>query len=133
MAKQVVAHFLDGHVVKGVSLDVDPSRPTCHISTPDQGTLEVRLADLKALYFVRSFDGNPAFHRQFTVDPTDIRARGAQAVEVRFGDGERMVGFTMHFPPVRPFFFVIPASHEDNNIRVLVNRAAAVGIAQPNG
>ena len=133
MANQVVAHFLDGHVVKGVSLDVDPSRPTCHIRTSDQGTLEVGLADLKALYFVRSFDGNPVFRRGLTVDPTDVRARGAQPVEVRFADGERMVGFTMHFPPVRPFFFVIPASHEDNNIRVLVNRAAAVDIEQPRG
>lgn len=133
MAKQVVAHFLDGHVVKGVSLDVDPSRATCHIRTPDQATLEIRLADLKALYFVRSFDGNPAFHRGLTADPTDIRARGAHPVEIRFADGERMVGFTMHFPPVRPFFFVIPASDEDNNVRVLVNRAAAVGIEQPTG
>ena len=30
MANEVVAHYLDGRVVKGVSLDVDPGRPVCH-------------------------------------------------------------------------------------------------------
>ena len=46
MANEVVAHYLDGRVVKGVSLDVDPGRPVCHIRTPAEGTLEVKLKDL---------------------------------------------------------------------------------------
>ena len=51
MANEVVAHYLDGRVVKGVSLDVDPGRPVCHIRTPAEGTLEVKIKDLMALFF----------------------------------------------------------------------------------
>ena len=58
MANEVVAHYLDGRVVKGVSLDVDPGRPVCHIRTPAEGTLEVKLKDLKALFFVQDLAGN---------------------------------------------------------------------------
>ena len=46
MANEVVAHYLDGRVVKGVSHDIDPARPTCHIRTPDRQSIEVKLADI---------------------------------------------------------------------------------------
>jgi hypothetical protein len=131
VANAVVAHYLDGRLVKGSSLDVDPGRPSCHVRTADRNTIEVKLAELKALYFVRSLDGDPARPRGSTVDPADPRARGAHRVELQFADGERLVGLTGRFPPVRPFFFVLPADGGGNNVRILVNRAAVVRIDQP--
>ena len=59
MSQKVVAHFIDHTVVKGTSLDVDPSRPQCHIQTADRGSVEVEIKDLKALYFVRDLGGRP--------------------------------------------------------------------------
>jgi hypothetical protein len=131
MANEVVAHFLDHHIVKGQSLDVDPAKPTCHIRTADQDLVEVTLADLKALFFVRDLAGDPARHDDATIAPTDARVRGAFAIEIEFTDGERLVGLTVRYPPIKPFFFVLPADGTSNNVRILVNRAAVRGMRQP--
>jgi hypothetical protein len=53
----------------------------------------------------------------------DPRGRGAQLVELRFKDGERMVAFANRFPPVGKFFYVVPVDTKSNNIRILVNLA----------
>jgi hypothetical protein len=130
MANKVVAHYLDGRVIKGVSLDVDAERPTCHVRTADKGPAEVKLADLKALFFVKDLAGDPAHHEGTAVDPGDVRTRGACRIAVEFGDGERLVGLTVRYPPVRSFFFVLPADPQSNNIRILVNRAAVKKMEQ---
>ncbi len=131
MANEVVAHFIDGRLVKGISLDVDPGRPKFHITTAEQGPVEVRLADLKALFFVRDLKGNPTHEEGTAVHSSDARTRGAYKIELEFADGERVVGLTVRFPPVRPFFYVLPADARSNNIRILVNRAAVVRMGQP--
>jgi hypothetical protein len=131
MANEVVAHFLDHHVVKGQSLDVDPVKPTCHIRTEDQGVVEVRLADLKALFFVRDLAGDPAKHDAAAIAPADVRTRGAALIELEFTDGERLLGLTVRYPPVKPFFFILPADGTSNNVRILVNRDAVRSMRQP--
>jgi Family of unknown function (DUF6982) len=133
MVNEVVAHYIAGHLVKGSSLDVDPNKPTCHIKTAEQGMVEVKFADLKALFFVRDLAGDPAHKEEVAVDPSDARTHGACQIDVQFADGERVVGLTARFPPVRRFFYVVPADAQSNNIRILVNRAAAVQIGQPPG
>ena len=132
MANEVVAHYNDGRIVKGVSLDVDPARPTCHIRPSGSPGVEVKLADLKALYFVKDLSGDAARTDGNALEPKDDRARGAYPIELEFADGERLVGLTVRFPPVRPFFFVLPADAAGNNVRILVNRAAVIRIGQPD-
>lgn len=131
MANEVVAHYLDGRVVKGVSLDVDPGRPKFHIRSASEGTLEVRLTDLKALFFVKDVVGDANREDALELSPGDGRARGAFPIELEFADGERLVGLTVRYPPVRPFFFVLPADASSNNVRILVNRAAVRRMTQP--
>ena len=131
MANEVVAHYLDHHVVKGQSLDVDPARPTCHIRTVDQGVVEVKLAELKALFFVRDLAGDASRNDATAITPSDARVRGAARIEVEFTDGERLTGLTVRYPPVKPFFFILPADGSSNNVRILVNREAVRGMRQP--
>jgi hypothetical protein len=131
MANEVVAHYLSGRIVKGVSLDVDPGRPRCHIRTASEGTLEVKLAELKALFFVRDLSGSAGRSDVLALVPGDDRARGAFPIELEFADGERFVGLTVRYPPIRPFFFVLPADSASNNVRILVNRAAVKRMSQP--
>lgn len=131
MVNLVVARFLDGRVVKGQTLDVDPSRPTFHIRPPAKTNIEVRLSDLKALFFVRDLAGNPERKDGSELESDDARARGAHPIEVAFADGERIVGLTVRYPPIRPYFYIVPADNASNNIRILVNRAAVVRMAQP--
>jgi hypothetical protein len=130
MANEVVAHYLDGRVVKGVSLDVDPGRPVCHIRT-GSSSLEVKLKELKALFFVKDLVGDAARAEALELEAGDGRARGSFPIELEFADGERLVGLTVRYPPIRPFFFVLPADTRSNNIRVLVNKAAVKRMGQP--
>ena len=118
-------------IIKGISLDIDPARPTCHVKTEERGMVQVMLAQLKALFFVRTLGGDPNYREVQAVDASDARARGAAQIELEFADGERLVGLTTRFPPVRRFFFVLPADPRSNNLRILVNRSAVQRLAQP--
>lgn len=124
MANQVVAHFLDGRIVKGVSLDVVPGKPDCHVRTADQGMVEVRLADLKALFFVKSLVGDST--RDYATEPTagDPRLAGSRRISLTFVDGERLEGLCNRYPPLGKQFFVLPVDGGGNTIRMLVNREA---------
>jgi hypothetical protein len=124
MAHKIVAHFIDHAIVKGTSMDVDPGRPLCHIQTVDRGTIEVDLSQLKALYFVREFDGNPTYAEAHAARADDQRLRGSRQVRLRFQDGEEQGGLMNRYPPNRPFFFLLPMDPKSNNIRILVNRDA---------
>jgi hypothetical protein len=128
MSNQVVAHFRDGHVLKGISLDVDPEKPVFHIRPPQGKAVEAKLQDLKALFFVRSLDGNSATNDQKNLDPKDTRARGSTPIKVSFEDGETISGLTIRFPPHKPYFFIVPADPKSNNIRILINKSAVVAM-----
>ncbi len=120
---KVVARHADGTVVKGTSMNVDVTKPTIHVRTSDGKMAEVRLADLKALFFVKSLEGDPAHNEAMAAAPADPRARGSHLIEMRFRDGERLVAFANRFPPAGAFFFVVPVDSASNNVRILVNRA----------
>lgn len=124
MAQKVVAHFIDHTIVKGTSIDVDPGKPRCHIQSREHGSLEVELAQLKALYFVKDFAGKPEY--QDSSDPAagDMRLRGSHQVKVTFLDGEELFGLMNRYPPNRSRFFVLPIDAASNNVRILVNRDA---------
>jgi len=128
MSNLVVANLLDGRVVKGTSLDVDPARPVCHIRT-ETGMEKVRLADAKALFFVRSLTGNKDRNDVHQVQPEDVRAKGSARIDLVFKDGERIAAFTNRYPPRGAFFFVVPVDTGSNNTRILVNAAALVSMA----
>ncbi len=130
MANNVVVHFLDGRVVKGTSMDVDPEHPTCHLVTQGQPATKVKLADMKALFFVKTFQGDPKRNDRTEPDPEDPRLKGAKRVEARFKDGERISGLSNRFPPRGSFFFMLPIDPASNNIRVLVNRSALAALTE---
>lgn len=128
MLQKVVAHFIDHSIVKGTSADVDPNRPLCHIQTPERQTVEVDLTQVKALYFVKDFDGRPEYDETHVPASGDARLHGSRQVELVFGDGEKLGGLMNRYPPNRPFFFVLPMDPASNNIRILVNREAVAHI-----
>ncbi|MFG0252164.1 MAG: DUF6982 domain-containing protein [Phycisphaerales bacterium JB038] len=119
-----MARFKDGRVLKGTSLDIDPNKPTFHVRAPGAAAEQVRLEDLKALFFVRSLEGDPQRDDATEADPGDPRLRGSTLVELTFADGERIVGMTNRYPPNRAYFYVVPVDAASNNVRILINRAA---------
>jgi hypothetical protein len=124
MSQKIVAHFIDHSIVKGTSVDVDPGKPRCHVQSAEHRNLEVDLAQLKALYFVKDFSGRPEYEETTAPVPGDMRLRGSHRVKLIFVDGEELYGLMNRYPPNRPFFFVLPVDPQSNNIRILVNRDA---------
>ena len=129
MSNKIVARYRDGRTIKGASLDIDPGRPSCHVRTPEGKTVEVHLKDLKALFFVRSLEGDSVHVEDQTPDPQDPRSRGARLMTLTFEDGEVMVGLTIRYPPNRPFFYILPVDPKSNNLRTLVNREAVASMS----
>ena len=125
---KVVARYADGRVRKGTTLNFSPDRRTFLLhpadgATPDQHEA-VLLADLKALFFVRTFDGDPSRQDQQTFD----RAPNGRAIAVTFRDGEVLVGATFTYDAAREGFFLFPADPRSNNTRVYVVAAQVLGV-----
>jgi hypothetical protein len=126
---RVVARFLDGSVEKGTTQDFYPNRARFHLQPAAGGDpLEIRTADLKALFVVKSFAGDPARQklRGFVAAPAET-AQGKK-IAVRFRDGELLCGYTLAYTPDRDGFFVTPADAGGNVLRAYVVAAAAAEI-----
>lgn len=124
MVNKVVARFVDGRTLKGSVFDVSPSSPIVHLQGDDGVPRPVRMADLKALFFVKDHVGDPERADRQEFDPADPRQRGARPVQIRFRDGETLAAFCPRYPPTGTFFFVVPADPASNNDRILVNGKA---------
>jgi hypothetical protein len=129
MMQKVVAHLVDHAVVKGVSLDVDPGKPVCHVRTETQQTVAVDLRKVKAVYFVKELAGNPTYAETHQPEQDDRRLRGSTQLDITFADGEKLGALANRYPPLGQFFFVVPMDPRSNNVRILVNRGAVKRIS----
>jgi uncharacterized protein DUF6982 len=123
---RVVAHYQDGHLVKGVTNDFLPAKERFHVvpmdAPPGSKPLEILVADLKALFFVKDFAGSPEHKESDQFDPG--KPAPGRKIRVVFKDGETLVGSTQGYQPGRPGFFLIPADLQSNNERCFVVAAA---------
>lgn len=123
---KVVARFADGRMVKGMTADFFPNKDLFHVvvTASPAGTqpVEIRMQDLKALFFVKDLDGNPDYRERKGFDPA--RPPVGRVIKVVFKDGEILVGTTTGYQPGRPGFFLIPADPSSNNERCYVVSAA---------
>jgi hypothetical protein len=126
---RVVAHLLDGKLIKGTTQDFFPNRPMFHVTLLEGGLpIEVRTRQLKAMFFVRQFAGDTMRRdvRGFIQAPGET-AQGKK-LAVRFKDGELLCGYSLAFSPDREGFFMFPSDAGANNLRVYVLSAAAAEI-----
>jgi hypothetical protein len=123
---KVVAHFIDGHIAKGFTNDFLPAKDHFHVTTVEspEGTksLNITRADLKALFFVKDFKGDPTHTDTNEFDSS--RPSAGRRIRVHFRDGEVLVGTTQGYQPGRPGLFVEPADHGSNVMRCYVVSAA---------
>lgn len=121
---RIVLHFDDNKVLKGYTHDFTPLRETFHLISEhdsDKGRIhEIHCSDLKAVFFVKTLDGNKDhvekndFHG---VD--DVELRGLK-VKVEFADGEVIRGTSFGYSRNRKGFFVVPVDPRSNNERIYV-------------
>ena len=119
---KIIARFRNGRMKKGYSQDFFPKKPVFHLSKDARGTSrepeEVHVNELKAVFFVKDFVGNPDYEEQKRFVEGD-RPSGRK-VEVIFADGEVMQGSVLGYNPKQPGFFLFLVDPRGNNTRVFV-------------
>jgi len=122
--QKIVVRYADGELLKGFTQDFHPTRsqfslwPSINASATDR--VIVPMARLKAVFFVRNFDGNPGYRERKTFT---VRGQGRR-IEVTFTDSEVILGTTLNYRPDAQGFFVIPADTGGNNTRIYVLSSA---------
>jgi hypothetical protein len=120
---KVVARFMNGSLIKGYTNDFFPKKPSFHVGTdPSDLGVEIAIKDLKALFFVKDFEGNPSHERKQDFDEGRVY-QGRKAV-ITFIDGEKLAGTVLSYDEERPGFFIVPVDEQGNNTRAFIVSAA---------
>jgi hypothetical protein len=122
---KVVLRYIDGRVLKGFTQNFYPNKDRFHLFPADKSSelaKEVFIRDLKALFIVRDFIGDPSYDEQknFSAGEKTLGRR----VEVNFRDGEIIVGSTLGYDQKRNGFFIYPADPKSNNIKAYIISSA---------
>jgi hypothetical protein len=122
---KVVVRYAHGHMVKGYTRDFFPNKDRFHLfptGKPDELGIQIILKELKAVFFVRDFAGDPQYTERKKFDEGEKPS--GKKIEITFLDGETMIGSTLGYDRNRPGFFVLPVDPKSNNIRVFVISSA---------
>jgi len=129
LRNKVVARYMDGRVLKGTTQDFIPTRSFFHVITDENKSgVQVRLEELKAVFFVKDTSGNadrvdiPAFMR----GPSE-NAYGKK-IAVRFPDGELICGYSLSYSSERSGFFMATMDPRGNNERLFVVLSPGVDV-----
>jgi len=125
---RVIAKYRTGHMIRGFVENFNPDRTECNIQLvdePDQRAL-VHLDELKAVFFVKTFEGDPHYKERKTFKRGDDTA--GRRVRIKFYDGEAMAGTTSTLNRDRIGFFITPADDKSNNRKVFVIFTATTSI-----
>ena len=131
LGKKTVVKFNDGKIIKGYTTDFNPNRELFHVRPIDEGQegeqgeqVEVNLNDIKAVFFVKDFQGNKEYQKVRTFNGYASGSPSQRKIVVIFKDGENFYGTTHSYAPDRTGFFVYPIDQNDNNDRLFVPRSA---------
>ena len=126
---KVVVHFADGTLVKGSTQDFHPDRQLFRIVLANGvDTVPVKMASIKAAFFVKQLENDCPQPRQKEFTPSDGNRGNGRPAAVLFKDGELIVGYTLSCNSERQGFFMLPADPNDNNQRIFVLRSAVAAL-----
>jgi hypothetical protein len=132
--QKMVVRFSDGRLAYGYCLALNPKDMGFHLELVDRDsgtalgkTIPVQFRDLKAVFFVKSFDGEYDKNERFR----EWIPEGGELI-VEFKDGELIRGTSLHrYDPRDPRFYLVPADGKSNNISILVESEAVAGVYTP--
>jgi small nuclear ribonucleoprotein (snRNP)-like protein len=132
-AEKVVVRFLNGTMLKGLIRNFSVEATEIHIEEAETGVEHrIPLAELKAVFFVKSLEGNRAHREKKVFGARKDADYLGRKVYIKFKDGENMYGFYRGDIPwkqgyfvAEPHstaqgFFITPTDSESNNIRIFV-------------
>jgi hypothetical protein len=118
--KLVVAHDLDGRVVKGRTADFKPACTSFHVTPANGPAVKLDAARLKAVFFVKTLDGDPDHEEQ---KDFALKNTPEKRVWVEFVDGEQLAGWSSSYASGAGFFFT-PTDPRSNLERAYVYKKA---------
>lgn len=127
---KVVVRTSSGEVIKGYTGDFSRHKPSFLLST-DDGSVKINqnidLKGLKAIFFVKSFDGNFLHKKKLYFEHDTSYGR---KVTVIFKDGEEFIGRveTMHSDEKDSGFFIFPLDPDSNIIRAFIMNSAIISM-----
>lgn len=131
VGKKIVAKFHDGKILKGYTVDFNPTEEYFHLypveddlETAKEEKIKIKLADLKAVFFVKTFQGNKDYKKVRSFQDNDSGPLPQRRIIIVFKDGENFYGTTYSFSPEKNGFFAFPIDPLDNNDRVFVPKDA---------
>ncbi len=127
---KLVAKYLDGRLRKGYSDDFLLLREIFHMtegSGRGKGE-EIRLSDLKAVFFVEDFSGDPGYRENKTARRPAYHHR----VSIRFRDGEELVGYTDDDLDRAEVIRLVPVDPMTNNTLIYVMKRNTVSVQSLN-
>ena len=119
---QVVVHFRDGSLQKGYTHDFTPLKESFHLTLEDGSgeMMEIEISQLKAIFFVKTFDGDRAYvEKKFFEQVDQSRFRGLK-MRVVFKDGEIIRGISLGYNENKKGFFLLPVDPECNNDSIYI-------------
>ena len=116
----VVARFKDGTLLKGHTSDFFPNKAGFHLECTDGEIVEINTEKLKSLFFVKDLTGDNG--RVDTYD--EVIPGGGRKIQIRFTDGETLIGYSQGYSPTRQGFFILPANKNSNNERIYIIKSA---------
>jgi hypothetical protein len=121
---RVVARFNDGKLLKGYTYDFTPLKDTFYLSSRRErksaDLTEVRVDSLKAIFFVKTLEGDPDYEEKTRFDEVKNPTLKGLKIRVRFFDGEVIRGMTQGYSKNRKGFFLFPVDPQSNNDRIYV-------------
>ena len=119
---RVIAHHVDGTLLKGTTLDFFPTKEKFHVTDSAGDVHEINVNELKAIFFVKDFEGDADYTEKkgFFTKQTQ-----GKKVMVEFFDGEVLFGFTLSYSTRGLGFFIFPGDPDCNNSKVFIVHSAA--------
>lgn len=114
-----MVHLKNGEITKGYSADFSPEVSSFHLIAMNDPLCkeEVRLESLKAVFFVKDFEGD--FLHIDSHDFAETSASGKHIV-VSFFDGELLFGISESVDRKKNGFYILPIDKESNIVRAFV-------------
>ena len=114
----IVIRYKNGHMIKCFLKEFYPTQDTFHITSDDGITHIIKTKELKAVFFVRSFEGDK-YHIESNKFDIESKIAGRK-VAVKFKDGETIIGSAFSYDTKNIGFFLTPADSKSNNERIFI-------------
>jgi len=130
---RVVVRFGDGRILKGYTHDFLPEKELFHLiedtASGAGGIHEIKVPDLKAVFFVKVFSGSKDYNEKKSFKEIDAATLHGIKIKVTFKDGEVLCGLSLGYNKTKKGFFIIPIDPLSNNDRIYVIASSTTNVA----